>query len=243
MTAIVNLPTMYMTGGNISVATNTTLGITAGQFRDSTNSFDIVIANSLVVTGTAIGLNGLDTGALGNNKFYYVFIIGDSAKFRPSGAIISLSNTTPILPFGYDLIRLVGICLTDGSAHFLPIYQSGVANDRTYFYDTPINVLTDGAVTTFTPVNLGAAVPSISNVVLLNTAYTPQAVNNTFALRPTGSASSATILQNGIVAATEQDLQVQMPVLVASGNASLDYKVINAGDKLSLFVAAFNLSL
>lgn len=243
MTEIVNLPTMYMDGCNLSFATTTTLGVTAGQVRDSTNNFDIVIANPLTISGTSIGLNGLDTGALDNNKFYNVFIIGDSSNFKPAGALISLS-ATPILPFGYNLIRLVGVWLTNGTANFLPIYQSGSATERTYFYDAPVSVLTDGAATAFTPVVLSAGVPSINGlVVLFNTAYTPQAVNNTFTLRPTGSSSSATVLQNGIAAGVQQDAQIQMPILLAAGNPSLDYKVINAGDKLSLFVAGFNISL
>ena len=244
MAQIVNLPTMYINGCNLIYVNGTTINVTAGQVRDSSNQFDIVIPNPLVINSTTKGINGLDTGSLGNNLFYNIYIVSDSSGFRPAGAILSLSSSgAPLLPVGYDLIRLIGIWLTGGSAILVNIYQTGQGNDRTFFYDVPIPVLTAGVATSFTPVNLSAAVPNICRLIELNAAYTPAAVNNICALRPTGSTSSATVRQNGIVATVEQDIQVQIPVLLASGNPSIDYMVTASGDALTLNVSAFNISL
>lgn len=244
MAEIANLPTMYIDGCNLSNS-ETIITISKGQVRDSTNQFDIVIPNPLSLVSTTNGLNGLDTGSLTGTVFYNVFIIGDSSNFKPAASILSRS-TTPVLPFGYDLIRLIGVWLTQGSApyHLQTIYQIGSSNDRYFFYDTPIHTSVFGASnTTFTPITLENCVPNSSSLAIFNSSYIPTAVNDTFSLRPTGSNSNATILQNGIVAGVEQDSQFQMPILLASGVPSIDYKVSNGSDTLTLFLAAFNLSL
>lgn len=243
MAEIVQVPYNNIYGCTLSFNSATSLNVSAGQTRDSLNNFDIIISSPVVISAGSVGLNGLDTGALANNKLYNVFLIDSSAGFKTAGAILSLSNT-PLLPAGYDIIKLIGVCFTNGSAQLVPIYTSGIGSQRTFFYDTPLAVLTDGAATTFTAVPLTNFVPSINQtVVLFNSKLTPQAANNVFALRPTGSTSNGTVLQNGMIATVEQDSQFQMPILLAAGIPSIDYKVANSGDKLTLLVAGFSMSL
>lgn len=43
MAQIVNLPTMYINGCNLIYVNGTTINVTAGQVRDSSNQFDIVV--------------------------------------------------------------------------------------------------------------------------------------------------------------------------------------------------------
>lgn len=243
-TQILPLPNSYITGCNLGFLTTTTLSLSVGQVRDNTNQFDIVINAPITITGTATGLNGLDTGALANNKFYSVFAIGSSSGYKPGASIISLSSTAPVLPNGYDLIRLIGVWPTNGTSQLTNMYQVGMGSNRAYYYDSPPAVLTNGAATAYTAVNLANFVPAVNEaVVIFNTSYTPLLANNNFKLRPTGSTSGSAIVQNGLVATVEQDSQVQIVTLLASGNPSVDYTVTAAGDKLTLLVSSFSISL
>lgn len=243
MSEINEYPIIYINGCSISFATTTTLNVSSGAVRDQTNNYDIPITAPLTISSASQGLNGLDVGTIGNNKLYNIFIIDSSSGFKPAGAILSLSSV-PFLPAGYDLIRLIGLCRTDGSAHFLNMYQVGLESYRSFIFDTPISILTAGAETSFTAINLTGFVPAISNTIItLIASYTPQAAGNEFNLRPTGSTSTVGIQQKGIVAAVEQDSQITMLTLLSAGNPSIDYKVGNAGDALSLSIYSIQLSL
>lgn len=243
MPEIVNLPVHYINGCVLSVTSNTTLNVTNGQLRDNTNTYDMVVSTPIAISSAAIGLNGLDTGTVGNNKLYNVFVISASNGFKATGAIISLS-AIPVMPEGYDLIQQIGICITNGTAQFLPISQSGINSERSFVFATPLSILSAGVATTFTAISLLNFVPAINNTpITLIASYTPQAAGNAFNLRPTGSTSTTGLPQKGIVAAIEQDSQVTVLAMLSGGNASIDYKVGNAGDALSLSIYSIQLSL
>lgn len=77
---------------------------------------------NLTINCATTGANGLDTGSLANNTWYYLYIISDGATVA---GLASTSSTSPTLPSGYVYRYRVGAMRTGGSATFLRIRQNG----------------------------------------------------------------------------------------------------------------------
>jgi hypothetical protein len=197
---MVNLGYKNIQGGRLSsvLVAVRTLTIAAGQFRDSTDTNDIVLPALVTVNGAVNGANGLDTGVLVLNTFYAVYVIASSIfggstqsdSYLPPAGLISTNATTPLLPAGYDMFRRIGFVLTDGAVNFLPFRQTGDSVDRWMWYDTPIAVLGATASAIFVAQSLATAVPPEATNVVLQATLTPAAAGDFVALRPTGSASA-----------------------------------------------------
>lgn len=170
----------------IAIATTTTLTVQAGQARDSTNVNDIILTAPATLNAAQTGINGLDNGVLVASSLYALFVVGDSTDNSPTGLLLSLSPTAPLLPVGYDMVRLIGYLRTDGSALLLLGYWSGSSNDRTFVYDVPIaTAITAGASDTYAPVVLTTFVPAVQNVLArIELNWTANAAGDTMALQP-----------------------------------------------------------
>lgn len=201
---IVNEPILYVNNLQVSRASATTLSIAAGICRDSNNQIDMnlgnflgqgnqqVSANSATTLNAAVnGANGLDSGSLGNNTWYYVHVIADSSNKNPVASILSTSRTAPVLPFGYDSFRWIDAQRTNGSAQFLANYNFGNGNLRKKFWDAAIAVLTNGNATTLTAVDLAGAVPPIDSLpVSLRVEFTPNVAGDYVGFTPFGSTAA-----------------------------------------------------
>jgi hypothetical protein len=173
----------------VGAFSNTTLTVSSGICRDSTDVFDMDLGNflgvnpnvpadtSTIVSSAINGINGLDTGTIAVSTTYALYVIADPIKTNPSGLLLSLSATQPTMPFGYSLFRRIGWALTDSSGNFKQITQVGTGAVRTYEYATPFAILTGGVATTFTNVLLATAVPNILAPVFINATYTGVAAN------------------------------------------------------------------
>lgn len=225
----------YIKGLGISWASNTTLTVAAGECSNSTNAYDLRIASALTLNAAVVGANGIDTGALANSTVYNVFAIWQQVGFSVPAVILSTS-ATPIYPNGYDICRRIGYAVTDGSAHFLLIYQFGSGEHRKYVYDAALSVLSGGASASYAAVDLSAAVPVVSTPVTFQAILTPTAADDVATVRPSGSASTTHCTISGVVAAKIQQMQIIVPSLVVSGVPKVDYIVTGT---LSLLVSAF----
>lgn len=240
---IATLPFLYLTGlqlSNDGTTPNTILDVASGQCRDSTNQFDMVLSSTTLLNTGNVGLNGLDTGVLLASKIYAVFLIADPSGYRPTGLLLSLSATSPLLPFGYGLLRRIGWAVTDASVHFLKFTQLGANSARSYFYDTMPQVLTAGAATSFTAVDMTVTVPAVPPIVTsvtFNYVYTPSSAAHSAYLRATGSAATVVpALQNSAAAAGGANVTILCGV--ATSLAEVDYKVTSS-DTLSLWVYSY----
>lgn len=187
---IVNAGLLYVNGLQIANTTYltavSTLFLTQGAARDSTNISDIILSDTLTLDIKKSGANGLDIGSGAINTCYAVYVIGDSTDNNSTAGLFSLATSAiPYLPSGYDMYRRVGWIFTDPNVNINHFAQAGNNENRTYYYFGPLNVLTNGSATTYTPVNLSAFVPPISgqgitnvNEVLLNVNYTPSSASN-----------------------------------------------------------------
>jgi hypothetical protein len=223
----------------LSWLTATTIGVQAGQCRNSSNVNDITIASNLTLNAATTGANGLDTGALANSTFYAVYAIGDSTGYQDGACVASTTLTAPLLPEGYDMYRRIGYILTSGAAAILEFRQDGESEDRWMWYDTAIATdITAGASATYAAVSLVASIPALTtknSLVTLLTAFTPTSAADKLALRPGDSSST-----NGYVIVSCDVAGVahtSMQTLPFDATTGVDYKV--TGTAVALSVAAY----
>lgn len=234
-----NAPSLYVQGLNLSYVGVNSFAVSAGQARNSNNLNDLICSAGCSVSSLVLGkVGGLDVGTLAASTLYYVHLIANSLDYpgQPNtGAIISLSESAPTLPYGYDMFRRIGAVYVNGSSDFAIFYQVGSGPLRRMWYDANIAVLSAGSSATFAAQSFAAYVPLSAQNVVLNASITPTAAGDAAALRPTGSSSSAGyVIFNGSVTAQAQEWQLEAPLSAAG---SLDYKVVGA---LSLALAAYD---
>jgi hypothetical protein len=237
---------LYINNLKLAYGSATTLTMGVGQAKDSANQFDMFLNTGVTINAAVNGLNGLDTGSLGNNKTYYIYLIADAAGYNVTGALMSLSATAPQLPAGanpsgYSLTRIVGTWLTDGSGNLLKGYYSGNGNLRTFWYDTSVSVLSGGTAQTLTAIDLTTAVPAIDNTpVLINVSYTPATAGDYVSFAPFGS--TATVLPNvsSVVAAKAQTGQLKV-ISKLSTSAKILYINSAASGATTVLVSSYDL--
>ena len=144
--------------------------IAAGAARDSTDAYTLGLAAAItkqIDAAWAAGTNagGLDTGSVGNNTWYHVWLIRKDSD-GTIDALFSTSATAPTMPAGYTYKRRIGSVLTNGSANIIGFLQNG---DK-YLWKTPIADVTAGTYgTSRTLVTL--TVPTGIKVVPIVRAY------------------------------------------------------------------------
>ena len=174
---------------------------------------------------------------------YAVYVIGDSRQIKATAGLISANPTTPVMPYGYDLLRRVGWLLTSGSATILLFYQNGNGSGRTYYYDTAIRVLNAGAATSATAVTLQTAMPLQATPVILNWEYVPAAAANVAVLQVYGSTAAkadtnTAIISGPVMSVASFGSNIVMPTALDSGNPAIQY-IANSSDALTLWVAGY----
>ncbi len=244
---IVNLGALYVNNLQISRTSNTALAIAAGQARDSTNVFDIVLSSALALNSANTGVNGIDVGAFTASKMYAVYLIMDPTASNPVASILSLSSSGPtVMPSGYSAYRLIGYWGTDSGTAFYVGEYIGNGSVRQFNYDailpTPI---TAGASATFAAVVLTNLVPPATNLLVdfyMN--FTANAAADVAAFRPTGSSSTngQHIMTAQVAGATAHlDQKVRLGARTAAGVPGIDYKV-SAGT-IAVDVVGFQVNL
>lgn len=221
----------FVQGLQVSVASTTTLGVAAGSCRDSSDEQNIDLPSAVVINFANAGVvNGIDTGAIGASKLYYVYVIGSSldpsGEEKPVGGLVSLSSS-PLLPPGYDMYRRVGWARSGAGSTLLTMYQSGEGNVRQYSYDTMIVALASGTATTLTAIDLSASCPPLNNMkVNFFVEFTPASAGDTVKFAPFGSTATVIPGVSGAVAAVKQSMQV--PVLAKLDTATPKVLYINS---------------
>lgn len=258
------LPSLYIVGLNISVASTTVLAIAPGMCRDSTNNIDIEVGYQnlqgnalpavqfqgyipgLLINSAINGAGGLDTGSLAASTQYAVYIIADSSGYNPTAGIITLtSNVLPLMPAGYDSFRLLGFMetysnTTFNAGEYLPQNMVGALE---YILQPPISVLSGGDATTYTAIDMSTPIPTttLPNVIVtLLVTFIPAAAGDYVRFRPTGS--SATVNVPTIVGAQAGIAQSQYLVMIAgvgSSKPEIDYLVSSSSDAVSVSVVTW----
>lgn len=244
---IVNLGLLYVNNLQVSRTSNTVLAVAAGQCRDSTDVFDIVISSALALNSANTGANGIDTGTFAASKMYAVYVIMDPTAANANACLLSLSASGPtVMPSGYSAYRLIGYWGTNGSTQFYLGEYVGSGNQRVFYLDallaTPI---TAGASTSFAACALTNLVPPVANLEVdcyMN--FNANAAADTAGFRPTGSSSTngEHIMTAQVAGATAHlDQKVRLAARTAAGVPSIDYKVSAGAIAISLEGFVINL--
>jgi hypothetical protein len=241
------LPLKYINDLQISndaTSPNTVLDIAAGQTNGTDginpNLIDMPLLSGVSINSAVNGANGLDTGTLAASTWYYIYEIGSSINAQQPAALLSASATAPTLPQGYDVFRLIGYWLTDGSAHFLKGYQVGNASFRQHVWDTPIQVITNGAATSATAVDLSSAVPPVQNTLAqLNAEYDPATAGDKVTFIPGDSSATNGPFIVGSVAAKNNSAQVEVLARLVSSLPKIQYINSAASGSTNAWVQGF----
>ena len=213
---VVNAGYLNVQGLQVSWLSTTTLTVGLGQARDSSNVNDIILSAGVTINAASNLINGLDTGSLGVSKVYAVYAVGDSQQNNPSGAMLSLNQTAPLLPVGYDMYRLIGFMATDSSSHLLLGYWYGSANQRTFMYDAPISVGTTSTTATYVGIDLTKFVPLVNNLPVYLSASISGTAGDTLSLQP-GNATGAAV----VITAPVSSQATAHQVLVLAQNTTI----------------------
>lgn len=260
---VYSLPHLYISGLNISIYSTTILAIAPGQARDINDTIDMPVAfpnlqgnvnpaiqfqnfqPPILINSAVNGANGLDTGSIAASTQYAIYLIADSRGYNNTAAILSLtSNAFPLLPSGYDTIRLLGFMATDGSKHFVYSTQKpqNVVNALAY-YLSPASVLSGGNATTFTAIDLSTPIPTttlVNVIAFLQVTFTPAAVGDVVQFRPTGSsATSGVPTITGLAAGIAQTQYLQVICGVGSSKPEIDYLVSSSSDSVNVSVVGW----
>lgn len=166
------LPQEYINGLNITVASTTTFTIGTGQALSDDNTTMMSLGSSLTKSSAGTWVvgnnqNGLDTGTIANNTWYHAFLIYNPTT-NTTDVLFSTSASAPSMPSGYTKKRRLGSLRTDGSAHFITIFQNGdrfdLAVPVNVVASTPIGSTTAQTATCFVPT--GVVVEAINSVAM-----------------------------------------------------------------------------
>jgi hypothetical protein len=229
---------------NDATTPNTLLDIAPGSCLDSTGTFQLNNNATIVINSAINGLNGLDTGAIAASTVYAVYVVWDPVTFQPTGAMISLSLTRPLMPFGYNAFLLIGYVVTDSSKNFLKGYwTAGNSSVRWFYFDAfQATAVTAGASATYANVNLITLVPNVANTpVLTATAFTAGAAGDTLSLQAGNATGAQAIITAQITTHAINSLNIILaqPVSITSViSPVINYKV-SGTDTVAVDVAGY----
>jgi hypothetical protein len=225
---IVNAPYLEVDGLQIAITGVAAATVQPGRARNSTNENDIIMDTVATLDPTENGINGLDNGVLVLSTLYSLFVVGDSTNTNLPGVLLSASSTTPLLPVGYDMFRLIGYIRTDASVNFLPGYFSGKSNERTFVYDVPIaTAISAGTSSAYAAVTLTTFVPAVQNLLAkIELNWTANAAGDTAALQPFAAVGDTLKYIAGVAGASAHTLvREYVQAQLDSGAPKINYKV------------------
>ncbi len=168
-------PPGYVDGLIMSDNDDAKKDITVGHCRSDDNLGNIVLTSAVTCdVGSSGAINQLDTGTVAANTWYAVFAISDDVT---GASLFSLSSTSPTLPSGYIYKRLIGWARTDGTSDFYKYTSTDTGRDRVFMLneeETIAELLTNGAATTYTNVDLSSLVCPSSTLAYINSNHVSQ---------------------------------------------------------------------
>jgi hypothetical protein len=260
---IVDTGFRYAYGCEIDVSpVSSEVTISAGQVRDYTNTYDIVVRDTLVISTAFAGPGGLDTGTIAANTFYAVYVLYDVSHTNPPVGLLSLVSSRSLMPslngVTYTSYRLLGYVKTDISSALHEMTVVGNGTTRDHFWSSAVLVLDNGPATTYSPVDLSFAVPSIIGISDAYTSHANPSISITaFVLLNAGANNTILEIQNGGSIAAGSTCSIVNPTIatmisdsiicasdyLTPGKFFLRYQNSSAGTQSSIFINSFKYSI
>lgn len=240
---IVNRGNKYVQDCNLFYVDEANIRVSSGQVRDITNVNDIQVNSSVLVNTNVVGAGGLDTGTIGANKLYAVYVLGNSNDNPDRPTFSAMLSENFLVPDayapGFDMVRRVGAISTDGSSNIRNFFQTGKSLDRYMWYNDLIQVVNLGGTTSFQTVDCSHLIPSIDSAceIIVTTQFVTVPSNpfaSTVFFRPTGSTAA-----NGLVQTSTSDASYFSTTFPAAGIASFQYAVNALSIACNLFVSGY----
>lgn len=181
------LPVAYLEGFQITDATTSSKSVSAGSCRSDDDTLDIVSSGTLTPSIASSGANGLDTGSEAADTWYSIWVIADSNGVNPVASLLSVSETAPTFPAGYDKKRRVGWVRNNGSSNFYDYFSQHTGRDRLFLWgeeEFTLEILTNGSATSWSTVSLDEFVPPTSELAYLAVNHTSGTTEDFVQLRP-----------------------------------------------------------
>lgn len=226
----------HLSGMRIAFGSITSATIAPGACRNDDDDGDIAPTSTLTAVITASGVNGLDTGAEAASTLYSLWAIADSTGVNPVASLLSVSETAPQMPAGYDKKRRVGWVFNNTTSDFTNFVQTGNGRTRRITYDVSsgtagMRVLTNGASAVFVDVDLSTFVPPTAEYIDLLVQFETGAAglaSADVALRPGGfsdsGGNSATSQSIGVISGQKGKTNVE----IACPGQIIQYEVDDA---------------
>lgn len=231
------LGALQLSGFVPEYVSGTTLNLNPGVCQDSTGVFTLELSAVALLDITNIGVvNGLDAGAAAIDTWYAVHVIADSAGVNPTGGLLSLSDTAPILPAGYDIFRRAGWVFN--ATVLLEYWCQGEGTTKRYTItdDSALtNILTLGNATVFTTLDASFGIPPTSRYGTMACIYDPSNTAHFLDIRPLGSTIAFGSNLCSVAPGGGGPMRVSIP-FVTDANQMIQYQVSTAGNDATLSI-------
>ena len=171
-----------------AVATNK-ITVEPGAILDRTGTNDIILKEETTLNFLRFGPNGLDTPggpAPVDDTPYFIFVIGDSTKYRPTATLASLDPDNPQLPVGYDIFAGIGYCLFI-SGFLQGFITGGDGLTKKYTYDSAPGISDLETSTVYADISYGTRVPYFAGNIVLQFRLDNSTADNNVFIRRKGS--------------------------------------------------------
>ena len=156
------LSNRYMDGLNSYSNASGQVTIPIGECNDNTDSYLLSLNSNYIVDMAVSGLGGLSTGVEAANTTYFIILVHNPST-NDTGAIFDLSSSTPTLPSGYTVWRIIGAVTNDLSSNFVGFEFMGSGRSKRCIYEGVLPILIGGANTAITPISSAYYVPLYPN--------------------------------------------------------------------------------
>lgn len=233
---------------NYSSVSQVKIGVSGSRscLRDSTNMLTMQFSDELTSTITTSGKGGLDTGSEAADTWYAVHVIGDTNGINPPDTLLSLSATAPTMPSGYNVFRRIGWVRNNSSSDLFEFIQKWSGRVRRYWWleegGSTLRILTNGSATIFTSVDASSLIPPTSTNGTFSVAFETDSggtSNNGVWIRPAGSTLTNPVWRNSVGVVSTEKIRTQSEIPTDTSQA-IEYKVPNAANDVSIYVAGFD---
>lgn len=230
--------------GGLSYISSTTVQVTSGSWRDSANSFDLVLGSNTNVVITTTGAGGLQTGSSESaNTWYGVYVIGDTSGSNATTTLL-IPDGVSFSESGYDVIRSVGWARNNAGSDFFRFNTEGAGSAQIYLWDIDgqSELLTAGGATSFADIDCSGFMPPTSTLGFFQVGVVASAAFAGITIRPNGAGGTyAAFITRPGVATTITNRS--FATMITDENQVIEYEMLNAGDDGYLSVQGFKVSI
>ena len=145
------------------------VGIAPGFCIDDTRTGYITISSIVNVNiGGSTGTSAMDVAGSPANTFHYTYVI----KNPTTGSVdtlISLNESSPVMPNGYTMKRRVGVFRTNAASAIKHFRAVGKGMDKKYFYQSGVNfiVFQQSTGVTWHDISCNSFVPPTAGIAIM----------------------------------------------------------------------------